>query len=133
MASGLVGRGASWSRVTCWDTSACCWARTGRLRGRKIVVTAGGTQEPIDPVRVIANRSSGKQGYALAQAALDAGAQVTLITGPISLKPPVGAEVRLVQTAAGDAGGGAGRMRRSGCAGDGCRGGGFPPEATGAG
>lgn len=70
----------------------------GALRGRKIVVTAGGTQEPIDPVRVLTNRSSGKQGYALAQAALDAGAAVTLITAPTCLAPPIGAEVIRVQT-----------------------------------
>jgi len=53
-------------------------------------VTAGGTHEPIDPVRVIANRSSGKQGFALAQAALDLGAEVTLVSGPVHLPSPVG-------------------------------------------
>jgi len=63
------------------------------------VVTAGGTQEPIDPVRVIANRSSGKQGFALAQVALEMGAQVTLITGPVSMNTPVGAERIDVRTA----------------------------------
>ncbi len=64
----------------------------GVLAGKKILVTAGGTQEAIDPVRVIANRSSGKQGFALAQAALDLGAQVVLVSGPSSLPTPVGAE-----------------------------------------
>ena len=64
-----------------------------------MAVTAGGTQEPIDPVRVVANRSSGKQGFALAQAALDAGAEVTLIAGPVALPPPVGAEHVAVWTA----------------------------------
>lgn len=64
----------------------------GALSGRRVVVTAGGTQEAIDPVRVIANRSSGKQGFAVAQAALDLGAEVTLISGPVSLPAPVGAE-----------------------------------------
>jgi phosphopantothenoylcysteine decarboxylase/phosphopantothenate--cysteine ligase len=68
-------------------------ARGGKLAGKHIVVTAGGTQEPIDPVRYITNRSSGKQGYALAQAALDAGAAVTMVTHPTGLVPPVGAEV----------------------------------------
>jgi phosphopantothenoylcysteine decarboxylase/phosphopantothenate--cysteine ligase len=63
------------------------------------VVTAGGTQEPIDPVRVITNRSSGKQGYALAQVALEMGARVTLITSPTSLTPPIGAHVIDVGTA----------------------------------
>jgi phosphopantothenoylcysteine decarboxylase/phosphopantothenate--cysteine ligase len=75
-------------------------SRSGCLAGRKVVVTAGGTQEPIDPVRVIANRSSGKQGYALAQAALDLGAEVILISGPVQQATPTGAlrvEVRTAQ------------------------------------
>lgn len=71
----------------------------GPLAGKKVVVTAGGTQEPIDPVRFIANRSSGKQGYALAQAALDLGAEVTLVTAPVGLAAPVGAETVQVRTA----------------------------------
>jgi phosphopantothenoylcysteine decarboxylase/phosphopantothenate--cysteine ligase len=71
----------------------------GVLAGKKVVITAGGTQEPLDPVRVLTNRSSGKQGYALAQAALDAGAQLTLITTPTALPPPVGADVKHVETA----------------------------------
>lgn len=73
-------------------------ARGGPLEARKIVVTAGGTQEPIDPVRVISNRSSGKQGFALAQAALDLGAEVDLITGPVDLDAPVGARRVNVRT-----------------------------------
>jgi phosphopantothenoylcysteine decarboxylase/phosphopantothenate--cysteine ligase len=73
--------------------------RNGPLAGKRVVITAGGTQEPLDPVRVITNRSSGKQGYALAQAALDMGAQVTLITTPTSLTPPVGARVVHLETA----------------------------------
>ncbi len=75
-------------------------AKDGPLAGKKVVVTAGGSQEPIDPVRYIANRSSGKQGYALAQAALDLGAAVTLVTAPVALEAPVGAEVVPVRTAA---------------------------------
>jgi phosphopantothenoylcysteine decarboxylase/phosphopantothenate--cysteine ligase len=67
--------------------------KNGKLAGKKVIVTAGGTQEAIDPVRVITNHSSGKQGYALAQAALDAGAEVCLITTPTALTPPVGAQV----------------------------------------
>lgn len=63
----------------------------GSFAGRKCVVTAGGTQESIDPVRYISNHSSGKQGFALAQASLDRGAQVTLITAPTYLPTPVGA------------------------------------------
>src|SRR3972149_2805328 len=73
--------------------------RNGLLAGKKILITAGGTQEPIDPVRVLTNRSSGKQGYALAQAALDAGAQVTLITTPAPLTAPIGARLIHVETA----------------------------------
>jgi len=66
-------------------------AEGGSLAGRKIVVTAGGTHEAIDPVRFVGNRSSGKQGFALAQAALDRGAQVMLIAGATALETPVGA------------------------------------------
>jgi len=73
--------------------------REGPLAGKRVVVTAGGTQEPIDPVRVIANRSSGKQGFALAQAAIDFGADVTLISAPTALESPVGVERIDVQTA----------------------------------
>ena len=60
------------------------------LTGKKIVVTAGPTREPIDPVRYISNRSSGKMGFALAEAAVAGGAEVTLISGPTSLVPPLG-------------------------------------------
>ncbi len=74
--------------------------RSGRLKGKKVVITAGGTQEPIDPVRIITNNSSGKQGYALAQAALDAGAEVTLIAAPNALETPFGAIQVRVHTAA---------------------------------
>jgi len=71
-----------------------------RWKGKKVLVTAGPTQEPIDPVRVISNHSSGKMGYALAQAALNRGAEVLLVTGPTKLLPLAGAEVIQVQTAA---------------------------------
>jgi phosphopantothenoylcysteine decarboxylase/phosphopantothenate--cysteine ligase len=73
----------------------------GDLTGRHVVVTAGGTQEPIDPVRYISNRSSGKMGYALAEVARDRGADVTLITAPTSLPEPVGIDVIRVGTAEG--------------------------------
>jgi phosphopantothenoylcysteine decarboxylase/phosphopantothenate--cysteine ligase len=69
------------------------------LAGRHVVVTAGGTQEPIDPVRYLSNRSSGKMGYALAEAARDRGARVTLVTAPTSLPEPVGINVMQVCTA----------------------------------
>lgn len=74
--------------------------RDGALKGQRIVVTAGGTREPLDPVRYLTNRSSGKQGYALAQAARDAGAQVTLITATRALAVPFDATVIPVETAA---------------------------------
>lgn len=72
----------------------------GRLSGRRVVVTAGPTRESIDPVRVVTNRSSGKMGYAMAAAAWARGAEVILISGPVSLDPPVGVEVRRVETTA---------------------------------
>ncbi len=72
--------------------------RGGDLAGRRIVVSAGGTQEPIDPVRHIGNRSSGKMGYALAEAARDRGAEVVLVSAPTALTLPVGVEVIPVQT-----------------------------------
>jgi len=69
------------------------------LEGKHILVTAGPTHEPIDPVRVIANRSSGRQGFAIAGAAAEAGAQVTLISGPVSLPTPPGVNRIDVETA----------------------------------
>lgn len=73
--------------------------RTGALAGRRVLVTAGPTHEPIDPVRFIANRSSGRQGYAIARAAAEAGAKVTLVSGPVALAPPEGVETVLVESA----------------------------------
>ncbi len=70
------------------------------LAGETVLVTAGGTREPIDPVRYIGNRSSGKMGYALAEAALRRGAKVVLISGPTVLKPPAASQTVQVQTAA---------------------------------
>jgi phosphopantothenoylcysteine decarboxylase/phosphopantothenate--cysteine ligase len=71
----------------------------GRWKGRKVLITAGPTVEAIDPVRFISNHSSGKMGYALAQAALNRGAEVTLVTGPTRLSFPTGARVIPVRTA----------------------------------
>ena len=73
---------------------------TGALAGRKVIVTSGPTHEPIDPVRYIANRSSGRQGHAIAAAARAAGAEVTLVSGPVSLPDPAGVKVVHVETAA---------------------------------
>ena len=70
----------------------------GRLGGRRVVVTAGPTRESIDPVRVVTNRSSGKMGYAVAEAAWTRGAEVVLISGPVALAAPVGVQVRKVET-----------------------------------
>lgn len=74
--------------------------RKGDLAGKRIVVTAGGTQEPIDPVRIITNRSSGKMGYSIVEAARDRGAEVTLITTPTAIAKPVGVNIVSVETAA---------------------------------
>ena len=74
-------------------------AGAGPLKGRHVLVTSGPTHEPIDPVRYIANRSSGKQGHAIAAAAARAGAQVTLVSGPVNLPDPAGVAVRHVETA----------------------------------
>src|SRR5580658_9642518 len=70
------------------------------LDGETILITAGPTQEPLDPVRYLSNRSSGKMGYALAEAAIQRGAHVILVSGPVALNPPAGAEVVHVHTAA---------------------------------
>jgi phosphopantothenoylcysteine decarboxylase/phosphopantothenate--cysteine ligase len=99
LASGLIGIGRMVEPVEILGQARLILGRAGVLAGMKIVITSGGTQEPIDPVRFIANRSSGKQGFALAQAALDLGAKVTLITGPVGLPTPVGAQRVDVQTA----------------------------------
>jgi len=99
LASGLVGAGRMLEPAELLGRIRLELGRRGILAGKKVVVTAGGTQEAIDPVRVITNHSSGKQGYALAQAALDAGAEVCLITAPSCLTPPVGARVVKVRSA----------------------------------
>ena len=74
-------------------------SRAGALVGRHVVITSGPTYEPIDPVRFLGNRSSGRQGHAIAQAAVGAGAKVTLVTGPVALPDPAGATVIHVETA----------------------------------
>ena len=93
LASGLKGVGRMLEPMELLGHIRIALGKKEKLAGKKVIVTAGGTQEAIDPVRVITNHSSGRQGYALAQAALDAGADVTLITTPTALTPPVGAEV----------------------------------------
>ena len=99
MASGLMGLGRMSEPADIVGIIRLVLGKRGPLAGRKIIVTAGGTQEPLDPVRVLANRSSGKQGFALAQAALDRGAEVTLISAPSQEIAPTGALQIDVQTA----------------------------------
>ena len=100
LASGLEARGRMTEPAIILGHIRYLLTRRGPLQGRRVVVTAGGTQESIDPVRFITNRSSGKQGYALAQAAVDEGAEVTLISTPVSLELPPGVDLIQVTTAA---------------------------------
>jgi phosphopantothenoylcysteine decarboxylase/phosphopantothenate--cysteine ligase len=99
LASGLTGKGRMIEPAEIFGHIRVILGKNGKLAGKKVIVTAGGTQEALDPVRVITNHSSGKQGYALAQAALDSGADVCLITAPTALTPPVGARVINVNSA----------------------------------
>lgn len=99
MASGLVGLGRMVEPQEIVGHIRWVLGRQEPLHGRHVIVTAGGTAEPLDPVRSLTNRSSGKQGYALAQAAIDRGAEVTLISGPTHLETPVGARRIEVVTA----------------------------------
>ena len=100
LASGKMGKGRLAKTEKIIGTIKQVLGRSGDLANKRIVVTAGGTQEPIDPVRHIGNRSSGKMGYAIAEAARDRGATVSLITAPASLPEPAGTEVIHIKTAA---------------------------------
>jgi len=99
LASGAVGPGRLPETAVLLGAISKMLGRSGDLAGRLVVVTAGGTQEPIDPVRYVGNRSSGKMGYALATEARDRGAEVILISGAVALETPYGVELRHVQTA----------------------------------
>jgi phosphopantothenoylcysteine decarboxylase/phosphopantothenate--cysteine ligase len=99
LASGLSGMGRMVEPAAIFNHLRQALAVSGVLRGRRFVVTAGGTQEPLDPVRFLTNQSTGKQGFALAQAALDLGAEVVLISGPNQLETPAGAQRVDVRTA----------------------------------
>ena len=101
MASGLEGEGRMLEPDEILGHIRWVIGQGGPLSGRRVIVTAGPTREALDPVRFLSNRSSGLQGFALAQAALDRGAAVTLITGPTSLPTPMGAQ-RIDVTAAQD-------------------------------
>jgi len=99
LASGEVGVGRLPDTNVLLGAINAALGRKSDLAGRRVVVTAGGTQEPIDPVRFVGNRSSGKMGYALAIEARDRGAEVILISGPVALDAPYGVDVHRVETA----------------------------------
>jgi phosphopantothenoylcysteine decarboxylase/phosphopantothenate--cysteine ligase len=101
MACGELGPGRMAEPAEMADAIEALFARSagGALKGKRILVTAGPTQEPLDPVRFIANRSSGKQGYALAAALAGEGAEVVLISGPTALAAPAGVEMVNIATA----------------------------------
>jgi phosphopantothenoylcysteine decarboxylase/phosphopantothenate--cysteine ligase len=99
LASGGRGAGRMSDVETIVGWTLKTLGRHGDLSGKTVVVTAGGTQEPIDPVRCVTNRSSGKMGYALAEACRDRGAYVILVTAPTALRAPSGIEVVRVMTA----------------------------------
>ncbi|ACZ38463.1 bifunctional phosphopantothenoylcysteine decarboxylase/phosphopantothenate--cysteine ligase CoaBC [Sphaerobacter thermophilus] len=100
LASGLVGPGRLVPTTRLMDAIRATLGSNGPLAGVRVVVTAGPTREPLDPLRFLSNRSSGKMGYALVAAAIDAGASVTLITGPTALTPHSEASVIGVESAA---------------------------------
>ncbi len=99
LACGMVGAGRLAANETIVTAVLKALKAEQDLAGETVLITAGPTREPIDPVRYIGNRSSGKMGYALAEAALRRGAKVILISGPTALKPPSQAEIIQVQTA----------------------------------
>lgn len=98
LACGDVGAGRMSEPVQIVERCVQLLTAARDMQGLRVLITAGPTCENIDPVRFITNRSSGKMGYALAEAALRRGAQVTLVTGPVSLTPPQGAQVEPVRT-----------------------------------
>jgi phosphopantothenoylcysteine decarboxylase/phosphopantothenate--cysteine ligase len=99
-ACGETGAGRMAEPPQIVDAAGALFVRGDALAGLHVLLTAGPTQEPIDPVRFITNRSSGKMGYAVAAAALEAGARVTLVSGPTRLLPPAGCTVVSVTSAA---------------------------------
>lgn len=99
LASGLEGWGRLAETAEIMGVMAAALGADGPLAGKSIVVSAGGTQEPIDPVRVVSNNSSGKMGYAIAEAARDRGAHVVLVAAPTALADPPGIETVHVTTA----------------------------------
>jgi len=98
LAEGEIGWGRMADPACIVETTLRAARRSRQLEGRSIVVTAGPTVEPVDPVRCLTNRSSGKQGYALAAACARRGARVVLVSGPVALAPPFGVETIAVRT-----------------------------------
>lgn len=99
LASGLVGEGRLAEPEEIVETLSAYFARSLSLRGVRVLITAGPTHEPIDPVRFISNHSSGRMGYALAEEARDRGAEVVLVSGPTALEAPAGLRLVRVTTA----------------------------------
>ena len=99
LASGLMGKGRMIEPFDIMGAASMLLGKDGDLSGNKIVVSAGGTEEAIDPVRNITNRSSGKMGYAIAEAARDRGAMVSLVAAPNHLDKPIGISVTNIQSA----------------------------------
>ena len=99
LASGRVAQGRLPTEATILDTVHAAVFRQGDWRGQRVLVSAGPTQEPLDPVRFISNRSSGKMGYAIAEAVRARGGEVVLVTGPSALTPPSGVTTVHVKTA----------------------------------
>ena len=100
LASGVLGQGRLASLQSIEDAIEDALQTSTALAGKRIIVTAGPTLEPIDPVRAVTNRSSGKMGYAIAAAAQRAGAEVTLVSGPTALHAPAGVAIVHIETAA---------------------------------
>jgi len=99
-ACGETGAGRMLEPAEIAEVALSSWRSDGPLQGRRVLITAGPTRERIDPVRFVTNRSSGKMGFAVAQAARDAGAEVVLVSGPVSLATPPGVRRIDVETAA---------------------------------
>jgi len=99
LACGMIGAGRLAANETIVEAVLDVLQSSTELTGETVLITAGPTREPIDPVRYISNRSSGKMGYALAEAAMRRGARVVLVSGPVSIPAPSGAEVVSVETA----------------------------------
>lgn len=99
LASGKIGKGRLTDEQTIVEAIETCLLPKRDLAGQRVLVSAGPTQEPIDPVRFISNRSSGKMGYAIARAAQERGAEVLLVSGPTTLPAPPGVRCSYVETA----------------------------------